>query len=66
MKKPRWTKVAAGALALIAVIFISIMIYWSRMPDAFWVNHTVHNLAQELGWMQTGEFAYNGFALSKG
>jgi hypothetical protein len=53
MKKSHWTKVTAGVLGVIAVIFIGIMIYWSRMPDAFWVNHTVNNERIVVGYSTT-------------
>ena len=53
MKKPRWTKVTAWVIDAIAVIFISIMIYWSRMPDVFWVNHTVDNERIVVGYSTT-------------
>ena len=43
LKKPRWTKAAVGAFGVIAVVFIILMIYWSRTPDVFWVNHTIDN-----------------------
>jgi hypothetical protein len=53
LKKPRWTKVAALGLGVIAVILIGIMIYWSRMPSAFWVNHTVNNERIVVGYSTT-------------
>ena len=32
-----------GSLVSIAILFVVLMIYWSRTPDVFWVNHTVDN-----------------------
>ena len=53
LKKPRWTRVALGSVGAIAVVFIVLMIYWSRTPDVFWVNHTVDNDRVVVGYSTT-------------
>ena len=53
LKKPRWAKVTASALGVIAIMFIILMIYWSRTPDVFWVNHTVENDRIVVGYSTT-------------
>jgi hypothetical protein len=53
LKRPRWTKVALWSVGGIAVVFVVIMIYWSRTPDVFWVNHTVDNDRIVVGYSTT-------------
>ncbi len=53
LKRPRWSKVTLWIVGGIAVVFIAIMIYWSRTPDVFWVNHTVDNDRIVVGYSTT-------------
>jgi len=53
LKKPRWTRVALVSVGAIAIVFIVLMIYWSRTPDVFWVNHTVDNDRVVVGYSTT-------------
>lgn len=53
LKRPRWTTVTLLIVGVIAVVFIAIMIYWSRTPDVFWVNHTVDNDRIVVGYSTT-------------
>ena len=53
LKKPLWAKISLWSLGAIAVVFIVIMIYWSRTPDVFWVNHTVDNDRVVVGYSTT-------------
>ena len=53
LKKPRWIKVTLWSLGAVAVLFVVLMIYWSRTPDVFWVNHTVENDRVVVGYSTT-------------
>ncbi len=53
LKKPRWTKVTLASLCVIALLFVVLMVYWSRTPDIFWVNHTVDNDRVVVGYSTT-------------
>ncbi|HSG59039.1 MAG TPA: DUF2333 family protein [Woeseiaceae bacterium] len=53
LKKPLWAKISLWSLGAIAVVFIVLMIYWSRTPDIFWVNHTVHDDRVVVGYSTT-------------
>ncbi len=53
LAKPRWAKGIAWAAGGIALIFIVLMIYWSRTPDVFWVNHTVDDERVVVGYSTT-------------
>ena len=53
LARPRWAKGIAWAAGGIALIFIVLMIYWSRTPDVFWVNHTVDDERIVVGYSTT-------------
>ena len=50
---PRRSKVVAIALGAILLLNIVIGIYWSRMPDVFWVNHSVAEDRIVIGYSTT-------------
>ena len=53
LKKPLWAKATLWSLGAIAIVFVILMIYWSRTPDVFWVNHTVDNDRVVVGYSTT-------------
>jgi hypothetical protein len=53
LKKPLWAKATLGSLGAIAILFVVLMIYWSRTPDVFWVNHTVDDDRIVVGYSTT-------------
>jgi hypothetical protein len=53
LKKPLWVKATLWSLGAIAIVFVVLMIYWSRTPDVFWVNHTVDNDRVVVGYSTT-------------
>ena len=53
LKKPRWTRVILAAIGVVAIVFVIFMVYWSRTPDVFWVNHTVDNDRVVVGYSTT-------------
>lgn len=50
---PRWTKIAGFTIVGLMLLFTAIGIYWSRMPDVFWVNHSVHEDRNVVGYATT-------------
>jgi hypothetical protein len=53
LSKPRWTRVTAWIIAVLAVLFVVLGIYWSRSPDIFWVNHTIDDERVVVGYSTT-------------
>jgi len=53
LSRPRWTKIALGMIAVVAIIFIILGIYWSRTPDIFWVNRSVDGDRVVVGYSTT-------------
>jgi len=53
LSTPRWTKVAGYSLGVLLLINIVIGIYWSRMPDVFWVNHSIDDDRIVVGYSTT-------------
>jgi len=51
--RPRWMKIAGGALAAIAMAIILLGMYWSRTPDVFWVNEAVEDGRTVVGFATT-------------
>lgn len=45
--------VALGAAGLILLVWLILMIYWSRTPDVFWVNQYVDNNRTVVGYSTT-------------
>ena len=41
LAKPRWMKITGWSLGILVLVNIVIGIYWSRSPDAFWVNRSI-------------------------
>jgi len=39
-RRPPWLRIGGVALAILAVIYLSLGWYWSRSPDVFWVNES--------------------------
>jgi hypothetical protein len=50
---PRRFKVIMILLAAVLLVNIGIGIYWSRMPDVFWVNHSVNDDRIVVGYSTT-------------
>lgn len=53
LKSPRWARVVSWLVGAIAVFFIALMIYWSRMPPVFWVDSSVDNNRIVVGYSTT-------------
>ena len=53
LSKPPWLKISAYVLGAILLVWIILMIYWSRTPDVFWVNHTVDDERVVVGYSTT-------------
>jgi len=53
LARPVWLKTTGVILAVILFIMVLISIYWSRMPDIFWVNHKVDNERIVVGYSST-------------
>ena len=53
LKRPRWLRIAGFVVATLAVIYVLLGIYWSRMPDVFWVSHTVDDNRVVIGYATT-------------
>jgi len=53
LSKPRWTKITLLVIAVIAVVFSTFSIYWSRTPDVFWVSRSVEGDRVVVGYATT-------------
>ena len=53
LKKPIWLRAAGIGVAIVVVIYIVLGIYWSRMPDAFWVNQNIDDNHAVVGYATT-------------
>ncbi len=53
MGRPRWMKITAGVLAIIALMIILLGMYWSRAPKVFWINEFVDNDRAVVGFATT-------------
>jgi hypothetical protein len=53
LARPKWPRVAGYALAVILVVFVVLMIYWSREPDVFWISRTVDDERIVIGYSTT-------------
>jgi len=51
--RPRWMKVAGIVMGVIALFIILLGMYWSRMPDIFWVNEYVDDNRSVVGYSTT-------------
>lgn len=49
----RRTKVVAATLVVLLLINVGVGIYWSRMPDAFWVNQSADENRTVVGYATT-------------
>jgi hypothetical protein len=53
LKKPLWPRVTLWVVGIVAIIFITLMIYWSRTPDTFWVNRSINDNQNVIGYSTT-------------
>jgi hypothetical protein len=53
LARPRWIKVTAGVLGVIALLIILLGMYWSRAPKVFWVNEFVDSDRTVVGFATT-------------
>ena len=53
MGRPRWIKITAWVLAVIALLIILLGMYWSRAAKVFWVNEFVDNDRVVVGFATT-------------
>lgn len=49
-RRPGWVLPAVALLAVVVVILIGFAVYWSRMPDIFWVNRQPDNERTVVGY----------------
>ena len=53
LKRPAWLRVAGIVVAIIVVLYVILGIYWSRMPDVFWVNQNIDDSQAVVGYATT-------------
>ena len=53
LKKPIWPRATLWIVGIVAIIFIALMIYWSRTPDTFWVNRSINENQSVIGYSTT-------------
>ena len=53
LSTPQWAKLVGYMLAVVLLIFVVLGIYWSRMPDVFWVTHSVDEDRIVVGYSTT-------------
>jgi hypothetical protein len=53
LARPRWVKIVAGVIGVLALIIIVLGIYWSRPPDVFWVNRSIDDDRAVIGYSTT-------------
>ncbi len=53
LARPRWIKITALVLGVIALLIILLGMYWSRTPKVFWVNEFVDNDRTVVGFATT-------------
>jgi hypothetical protein len=53
LKKPVWTRTALIAVLILLLVLTILGIYWSRMPDVFWVNEFVEDETHVVGYSTT-------------
>lgn len=51
--RPRWMKLTAWVLLVIAVFIVLLGMYWSRMPAIFWVSESADNNRSVVGYSTT-------------
>ena len=51
--RPLWMKISGWVLTAIAAFVVLLGIYWSRMPDVFWVNEFVEDNRSVVGYSTT-------------
>lgn len=51
--KPLWARLGGFALGVVLLIMIGVAIYWSRMPDLFWVNEKATGDTPVIGYAST-------------
>ncbi len=53
LKKPAWLRISGYVFATLIVVYGLLGIYWSRMPDVFWINHTIDDNRVVVGYATT-------------
>ena len=53
LRRPRWLRVTGAAVVALAVLYTGLGIYWSRMPDVFWVNQSIRGDRIVVGYATT-------------
>jgi hypothetical protein len=43
LRRPRWLRITGYSATALLVCLTALGIYWSRMPDVFWVNQSISN-----------------------
>ncbi|MDH4125002.1 MAG: DUF2333 family protein [Gammaproteobacteria bacterium] len=50
LRRPRWLRIAGIGIAALLLVLAALGIYWSRMPDVFWVNQGIENDRVRVGY----------------
>jgi hypothetical protein len=53
LARPLWMRITAGVFAVVLFVILVLGIYWSRMPDVFWVNQYVDDNRTVVGYSTT-------------
>lgn len=53
LTRPRWVRVALWMTGVVAVVCVSLMVYWSRTPAVFWVNRSYNDERIVVGYATT-------------
>ena len=53
MTRSRWAKIMAWSFGGLILVLVAIGIYWSRLPDIFWVNRTIDDDRVVVGYSTT-------------
>ena len=53
LARPRWLITTAWIVGVVLLINVILGIYWSRMPDIFWVNRSVDDNSTVIGYSTT-------------
>ena len=53
LKRRKWPRITAIILGVLIVVYSILGIYWSRMPDVFWVNRNINDSRVVVGYATT-------------
>lgn len=50
LRRPRWLRMTGFSAAALLLVFSGLGIYWSRMPEVFWVNQNIDDERSLVGY----------------